>query len=118
MDLDSSMTQYKIHNLPIFEPRMKKSLEHQIEGFNLALTKDNKHASILTGSEFISWTLAAGHFCSLSTGLYNIDNSKWCVLNLNVKNNKKSVKNCRVDVCNITEPQAMIFRPGSVGHRS
>ena len=76
VDLDSSMTLCKIHNLPIFEPRIKKLLEYQIEGYNLAITKDNKYASLLTDSEFITCTLAAGHFCSLSTGLYNTDNSK------------------------------------------
>ena len=69
VDLDSSMTLYKIHSLPIFEPRIKKSLEYQIEGYNVAVTKDNKYASHLTDSEFITCTLAAGHFCSLSTGL-------------------------------------------------
>ena len=46
VDLDSSMTLCKIHNLPIFEPRIKKLLEYQIEGCNLAVTKDNKYASI------------------------------------------------------------------------
>ena len=40
-DLDSSMTLYKIHNLPTFEPIIKQSLEYQIEGYNLAVTKDN-----------------------------------------------------------------------------
>ena len=29
VDLDSNMTLYKIHNLSIFEPRIKKSLEYQ-----------------------------------------------------------------------------------------
>ena len=50
VDLDSSMTLYKIHNLPIFEPRIKKPLEYQIEGYNLAVTKDNEYASLLTDS--------------------------------------------------------------------
>ena len=85
VDLDSRMTLYKIHNLPIFGPRIKKSLEYQIEGYNLAVTKDNKYATLLTDSEFITCTLAAGHFCSLSTGLYNTDNSKWCILSLYLK---------------------------------
>ena len=76
VDLDSRMILYKIHKLPIFEPRIKKSLEYQIEGYNLAVNKDNKYAALLTDSEFITCMLAAGHFCSLSTGLYNIDNSK------------------------------------------
>ena len=90
--LDSRMTLYKIHNLPIFEARIKKSLEYQIQGYNLAVTKDNKYAALLTDSELITCTLAAGHFCSLSTGLYHIDNSKWCILSLYLKNNKKILK--------------------------
>ena len=44
VDLDSSMTLYNILNLPIFEPRIKKSLEYQIEGYNLAVIKGNKYA--------------------------------------------------------------------------
>ena len=91
VDIDSRITLYKIHHLPIFGPRIKKSLEYQIEGYNLAVTKDNKYVSLLTDSEFITCTLAAGHFCSLSTGLYNIANSKWCILSLYLKNNKKIV---------------------------
>ena len=106
VDLDSIMTLYKIHNLPIFEPRIKKLLEYHIEGYNLDVTKDNKYPSLLTDSEFINCTLAAGHFCSLSAGLYNIDSSKWCILSLYLKKNKKIVKNCRVYVNNITGPQA------------
>ena len=112
VDPDSKMTLYKIHNLPIFEPRIKKSLEYQIEGYNLAVTKDNKYAALLTNSEFITCILAAGHFCSLSTGLYNIGNSKWCILSLYLKNNKKIVKNCRVEVNNITGPQARYLNQG------
>ena len=92
VDHDSRMTLYKIHNLPIFEPRIKKSLEYQIEGYNLVVTKNNKYTTLLTNSEFITCTLATGHFYSLSTGLYNIDNSKWCILSLYLKNNKKIVK--------------------------
>ena len=112
MDLDSSMTLYIIHYLPSFEPRIKKSLKYQNEGYNLAVTKDNKYASLLTDSEFITCTLAAGHFCSLSTGLYNTDNSKWCILFCYLKNNKKIVKNCRVDVNNITGSQAIYLDQG------
>ena len=70
VDLDSSMILYEIHNLPIFEPRIKKSIEYQVEGYNLAVTRDNKYASLLTDSEFITCTLAAGHLCSLSSNGY------------------------------------------------
>ena len=118
VDLDSSMTLYNFHNLPIFDPRIKKSLEYQIEGYNLAVTKDNKYASLLTVSEFIACTLPAGHFCSLNTGLYSIDNPKLCILSLYLKNNTKIVKNCRVDINSITGPQARYLDQRPIGNSS
>ena len=41
VDLNSSMTLYKIYNLPIFHHEISKFL-YNIEGNNLAVTKDNK----------------------------------------------------------------------------
>ena len=58
IDLDSSMTLYKIYNLPISLYEISKSLIYNIEGNNLAVTKDNKYATILSDTEFIKCTLA------------------------------------------------------------
>ena len=35
---------------------------YNIEGNNLAVTKDNKYATILSDTEFIKCNLAQGHF--------------------------------------------------------
>ena len=78
-DLDSGMNLYKIYNLPIYNHHIGKSLKYQLEGTNLAITKDNKYATILSDTEFIKCTLADGHFCDLNTGLYHIDTNQWCV---------------------------------------
>ena len=67
LDSDSTMTLYKIHNLPIYNSDIGKSLSYQLEGSNLAITKDNSYVIILTEAEFIQCTLAQGHFCSLNT---------------------------------------------------
>ena len=79
IDLDSSMTLYKIYNLPIFNHDIGKSLLYQLEGNNLAVTKDNKYAAILSDTEFIQCTLAEGHFCYLNTALYHIKSTRWCL---------------------------------------
>ena len=73
------MNLYKIYNLPICNDSIVKSLEYQLEGTNLAITKDNKYATILYDTEFIRCTLADGHFCDLNTGLYHVDTNQWCV---------------------------------------
>ena len=65
IDLEPSMTLYKIYNLPIFHHEISKSLIYNIEGNNLAVTKDNEYAT----TEFIKCTLAQGHFCNLNTAL-------------------------------------------------
>ena len=70
------MSLYKIYNLPIYNHHIGKSLQYQLEGNNLAITKDNKYATILSDIEFIRYTLEDGHFCGLNTGLYHIDTSK------------------------------------------
>ena len=58
LDTDSTMTLYKVYNLPIYNPTTGKSLSYQLEGSNLVITKDNNYVSILTEAEFIQCTLA------------------------------------------------------------
>ena len=69
IDLDSVMNLYKIYILPIYNHHIGKSLQYLLEGTNLAITKDNKYAVILSDMEFVKCTLADGHFCALDTGL-------------------------------------------------
>ena len=71
----------------------------------MVITKDNKYATILCDTEFITCTLADGHFCDLNTGLYNIDISQWYVTAIFFKNNDKISTYCRVSMHNITGPQ-------------
>ena len=52
-DLDSGMNLYKIYNLPIYNHHIDNSLKYQLEGTNLAITKDNKYAATLYDAEFI-----------------------------------------------------------------
>ena len=46
-----------------------------MEGNKLAVNKDNKHATILSDSEFIQCTLSQGLFCSLNIALHHIDSN-------------------------------------------
>ena len=52
-DLDSVMNLYKIYNLPIYNHDIGKSLQYVLEGTNLAITNDDKYATILSDTEFI-----------------------------------------------------------------
>ena len=79
IDLDSGMNLYKIYNLPIYNYHISKSLKYQLEGTNLAITKDNIYATILSDTEFIKCTLADGYFCDLNTGIYHVDTNQWCI---------------------------------------
>ena len=90
IDLDFIMNLYKIYNLPIYNQHISKSLQYVLEGTNLAITKDDKYATILSDTEFIQCILADGHFCTLNTGLYHIDTSQWCMMALFFKVNDKS----------------------------
>ena len=76
IDLDSVMNVYKIYTLLIYNHNIGKSLQYVLEGTNLAITKDNKYAAVLSKMEFIQWALADRHFCALNTGLYHVDMSQ------------------------------------------
>ena len=71
--LDPSMTLYKIYNLLVIHHKIGISLLYKIEGNNLAVAKDNKYATIMSGTEFIQCTLVQVHFCSVNTALHHID---------------------------------------------
>ena len=106
------MNLYKIYNLPIYNHDVGKSLQYVLEGTNLAITMDDKYATILSDTEFIQCTLADGHFCALNTGLYHIDMRQWCVTALFFKDNDKIDSYCRLALSNITGPQANYLDQG------
>ena len=113
LDSDSTMTLYKIHSLPIYNPDIDKSLSYQLEGSNLAVAKDNSYVTTLTEAEFIQCTLVQGHFCSLNTALYHIDYSKWCLAAMFLKQNDQINEYCPLSITNITGPQAIYLDQGS-----
>ena len=112
IDLDSGMNLYKIYNLPIYNHHIGKSLKYQLKGTNLAITKDNKYATILSDTEFIRCTLADGHFCDLNTGLYHVDTNQWYVTAMFFKDNDKISNYCRVAIHNITGPHVSYLDQG------
>ena len=112
LDTDSTMTLYKVYNLPIYNPTIGKSLSYQLEGSNLGITKDNNYVSILTEAEFIQCTLAQGHFCNLNTALYHIDYSNWHLFAMFLKENNRINKDCKLSVTNITGLQAIYLDQG------
>ena len=114
IDLDSVMDLYNIYNLSIFNHHIGKSLQYLLEGTNLAITKDNKFAVILSDKEFIKCTLTDRHFCTLNTGLYHVNTSQWCVTALFFKDNNKISDHCRVTLHNITGPKAHYLDQGLV----
>ena len=47
------MNLYNIYNLPIYNHHIGKPLQYQLEGTHLAITKDNKYATILLDTELL-----------------------------------------------------------------
>ena len=112
INLDSVMKLYKVYNLPIYNYDIGKSLQYILEGTNLAITKDDKYATILSDTEFIHCTLADGHFCALNTGLYHVDMRQWCMTALFFKDSDEIDTYCRLALSNITGPQANYLDQG------
>ena len=106
------MNLYKIYNLPIYNHHIGKSLQYLLQGTNLAITKDNKYAAILSDMQFVKCSLADGHFCTFNTGLYYVDTSQWCVTALFFKDNDNIIDHCRLASHYITGLQAHYLDQG------
>ena len=94
IDLDSSMTLYKIYNLPVFHHEIGKSLLYQLESNNLTVTKDNKYATMLSDTDFLQCTLAAGHLCTLNSALYHMESTNLCLTAIFLRDNTKINNQC------------------------
>ena len=112
VDVDSTMTLHKVYNLPIFHPHIGRSLQYNIEGNNLATTKDRNYLTLLSEAEFVECTLAQGHFCSLKKTLDHTTNSDLCVSSLFLRNDKLIEKNCKLSITNFTKPKAIYLDQG------
>ena len=113
VDNQSALDLYKIYNLPVFNPTIGKSVKYTLEGNSLAVSLDRKYATIPTDSEFIQCTLASGHFCSLRSALYHMQDSSLCVFALFLKNDELIKEKCELSVTNITSPEAIYLDQGN-----
>ena len=86
---------------------------HKVGRNNLAVTKDNKYATILSDTKFIQCTLAQGHFCSLNTALHHIDSNTMYLTAIFLRDNNKINKQCKLAITSITGPQANYLDQGN-----
>ena len=54
IDTDSEMTLYKVYNLPVYHAKLEKSLQSNLEGNYLALTRDRNYATIPSEAESVN----------------------------------------------------------------
>ena len=112
VDNQSSLSLYKIYNLPVYNPTIDKSVKYNIEGNSIAISSDKNYATIPTDTEFIECTLASGHFCSLKSALYHMHTSKWCLTALYLRNDELINQNCELNVSNVTSSEAIYLDEG------
>ena len=98
-----------MYNLPNIHPHIGKSLQYNIEGNNLAITKDRNYVTLLSEAEFVECTLATGDFCSLKNALYHARNSDLYLSSLFLRNDKLIERNCKLSITDFTKPQAIFL---------
>ena len=114
IDTDSETTLYKVYNLPVYHPNLEKSLQYNLEGNYLAITKDGNYVIIPSEAEFVECTIAQGHFCNIRNALYHVTNSDWCLTALYLKKDTAIETKCKLSVSPITKPQAMYLDQGYI----
>ena len=103
-DTDSEMTLYKVYNLPVYHPKLEKSLQYNLEGNYLAIPRDRNYVTIPSEAEFVEYTVAQGHFCNIKNALYHVKNSDWCLTVLYLKKDTAIGTNCKLSVSPISKP--------------
>ena len=104
------MTLYKVYNLPVYHPKLEKSLKYNLEENYLAISKDRNYVTIPSKARFVECTIAQGHFCNIKNALYHVTNSDWCLIALYLKRDTARETNCKLSVSPITKPQVMYLK--------
>ena len=98
---------YKIHNLPLPIPQLKKQLHYVLHHEHLALTTDRLYVTYPSASEILSCQISSGAFCEINSAIYPVSTSQTCEHSLFIKDEAGIEVNCKVTLHNFTHPMAL-----------
>ena len=74
------MKAYKVYNLAILHPTLKKVFQNSLEALCPGLFSDGNYATIPLEHAVLICAFTKGHMCRLDTALYHTEKIMWCLL--------------------------------------
>ena len=96
---------YRIHNIPLDHPVLRKSFKHSIQEEYLAVRSDSYYISFPLSADIMACQDLNGQFYYIKSTLYVADASKSCSYTLFLNDKEKSV--CMLYVINQTQDKAI-----------
>ena len=97
---------YRIHNIPLVHPILKKSLKYSIQEEYLAIRLLTVHFLSLSAN-IMACQVSNGQFCHINSPLYVTDTSKSCSYTLFLKDKEKINSACMISVINQTQGETL-----------
>ena len=71
---------YRIHNIPLVHPILKKSFRYSIQEEYLTIRSDAQYVSFPVSTDILACQVLNGQFCCISSPLYTADTFKFLLL--------------------------------------
>ena len=98
---------FRIHNIPVVHPTLKKSFWYTIQKEYLAIRLVGQYISFPLSTDMMVCQVSNGQFCHINAPLYTVDTSKSCSYALFLQNRNKINIFCTLSAINKTHDKAV-----------
>lgn len=98
---------YRVHNLPILHPKLRKMFQYQLESNYVGITQDTVHITLLDEIDIIKCIVAGQNYCRLKSALFPTEKMTWCVYAHFINDPSKIQQHCKIDLLNQTTSLAI-----------
>ena len=107
---------YRIHNIPLVHPILKKSFKYSIQEEYLAIRSDSYYILFPLSTNIMACQVSNGQFCCINSPLYAADTSNSCSYALFLKNKESINQFCILSVINQKHDKAfnIIYTFGAI----
>ena len=96
---------FRIHNILLVHPALKKLFKYSIQKDYLAITSDSQDISFPLSANIMACQVWNGQFCDINSSLYMVDTSQSCSYTLFLINKAEISSVCILSVLNQTQDQ-------------
>lgn len=114
LELNSRFEVYQVHNIPVPYQKSKMTASYELETGTIAIDLKQTEYAIMSTTDVARCSHPMAQFCTLSSALYSLPESRLCVVSLYRQDQAAIQQNCRTKVrLNTLLPQAINIPDGN-----